>query len=146
MNSFCDCPPPGIIKILFHFAYISTSENDKDFIFFSKDASWKALQNLYKKDRNQLVTTVFSYSKWTAYVIVTLPSIIKILFHFAYISTLETDKDLIFFQKDAPWKALHKLYEQIHIQRRKVFETFLICWDTALPCSSSMLSKEKPPE
>jgi uncharacterized membrane protein len=106
---------PRILKRFQHFLvlYISgLAKNDKDLIFFPEDAPWKALQNLYKKDRNQLVTTVFSYSKLTAYLVVPLPSIMKILFHFAYISTWKNDKDLIFFPKDAPWKALQNLYKK----------------------------------
>ena len=36
-------------------------------------------------------------------------------FCFAYISAWENDKILIFLLKDAPWKALQKLYKQICI-------------------------------
>jgi predicted peroxiredoxin len=40
-------------------------------------------------------------------------------FCFACISASENDKILIFFSKDAPSKALQKLYEQIPIGKQK---------------------------
>jgi hypothetical protein len=103
---------------IFNFPYSSTWQNDKILVYFLKDAPSKVLQKLYKRIPIDLFWSFFPYSKWKSNMIVLCPTVIKMferLFCFAYISAWENDKILIFLLKDAPWKALQKLYKQISI-------------------------------
>ena len=47
-------------------------------------------------------------------------------FCFAYISAWENDNISVCLDKDAPWKALQKLYEQIPIEKRKSLSNMCI--------------------
>ncbi len=66
------------------------------------------------------------------------------LFCFACISAWENDKILIFFSKDAPSKAIQKLYEQIPIWKQKslpkIFWLRTIWWELVLSCRFFVLS------
>ncbi len=95
MNIFVVCRPNWLYFFLFERAKYKVFSVYYKFYKYS----WKAITS-----GDYMITYIFLKSKTT-----------KCLqhFYFAYISVWENDKILIFFPKDAPWKALLKMHKQI---------------------------------
>jgi len=105
----------GVVKCLWHLHIFELGKMIKPWFFFEKMRDEKHYKNRVSKSPLMCSNDFFLYSEWTIPMVVLKIKMFKKVLCFAYISTSENNKILIFILTDAPFKALHKQYKKYPI-------------------------------